>query len=159
MAITKTAILALAGLAFAHMDGNHEDVHSSNMLYSSIHAADNCDAAPPSTSTSVTGPLTMVMNNTYHAPTRANVPGTVTSVVGLSMVANSLAVTSMADTSSTATTNPMTITSIRSVATGGISRPNISAIASQPVLGGGFVNGVSISLFIVSVGLTALLQM
>lgn len=158
----RAMILALAGVAFAHTDGRSGDVNSSSVLYSPIIAADNCGAITTSASdstTSIINPLTMVINTTHRAPTGSNATGTITSVVGLSMVANSVAVTSTADISSTAATEFVKITGIRAVGTGGISMPNASAIAGLPVLGDGVMNGVSIGLFIVSVGLTALLQM
>lgn len=150
MAMKRATILALAGVAFAHTDGSRGDVNISSVLYSPIPAADNCDTVTTSTSDStagVTGPLTMVINTTYRAPTSSNATGTVTSVVGLSMVANSLAGTSTADISPMVVTDSVTTTSIRGVGTGGISMPNISAIASLPVLGAGVMNGVSVSVY------------
>lgn len=150
MAMKRATILVLASVGFAHADGRNGDANSSSMLYSPILAADNCDTVATSTFDSTTGvknPLTMVINTTYRAPTGSNATATITSVVGLSMVANSVAVTSTADISSMAVSDYVTITSIRGVGTGGISMPNSSAIAGLPVLGDGAMNGVSVSVY------------
>ncbi|KAI0452781.1 hypothetical protein F5B21DRAFT_482310 [Xylaria acuta] len=176
MAMKRVAILALAGAAFAQMDTNSSSVPDSTAL-----AAYNTNSGP---AISVTNPLTTTTDAasgvpasySTNSPHGSTTPGdnysseSITAVVGSSVTASSpvapiVTVTDTIGVSSQPKTNT-TNTHVGSMGAGGRNTPKPSASASasatttsKPVSDDGVVNGISISLFLVSLTLTALLQM
>ncbi|KAI3328885.1 hypothetical protein HD806DRAFT_481000 [Xylariaceae sp. AK1471] len=182
MAIKRVAILALAGVAFAQMDSMSGDMNSSSSMVAvdTSPAADNSAVATTATSGPMGSPMDSPIGVTIPPVTTTDtisaVPTSITDNMDYSSISadNSTSDTmAMADPSVTPSSSVMTeVTNMSSMTetgsmttmdgmlmgTGGMTMPNTTA-TGQPISGNGVVNGVSIGLFLVSVALTALLQM
>ncbi|KAI1178743.1 hypothetical protein F4777DRAFT_575686 [Nemania sp. FL0916] len=167
MAKNFAILLALVGAALAHMHGMGKDTNSSSVLSHTTSVAENREVVvtvtPQSTITVTTTLATSNKtalrkpNSSHHnlldgsSPPFHNHSGQAVTAVatGTAAMAPFLHFP----------TGSMTIMNVGSMGTGGMSMPNATAAASQPIVGNGVVNSVSVGLFLVSVGLTALLQM
>ncbi|GAW15995.1 hypothetical protein ANO14919_054170 [Xylariales sp. No.14919] len=172
MATKRAVILALGGTAFAQMSG---DMSGSSVPNSIASGDESSNVIVPTTSSSLVGITDPPAITTDTAATSSNASDTtgsstsaenssaetITPIVHSSTAASSLHVTGTTDRSTVTETAPVTTTRMEGMGTGA-SMPNTNpsrSVTGRPVSGNAVVNGVSIGIFVVSVALTALLQM
>ncbi|KAK9425082.1 hypothetical protein SUNI508_03222 [Seiridium unicorne] len=172
MAFKRLAILTLAGLALAQMDGmggSGSDMESSMPISSSSAAASPVAtelAQSTTTSTPYINSSALIITNSSLSPTGGDYSSTTTTEAEstASLPVDPMSTTSsnmpgMSDPMMTATdltTMSTSVTSMdMSMGTGGTSHGNASATGTVPISGGG-ISGASIGLFVASTLLGAL---
>ncbi|TRX97671.1 hypothetical protein FHL15_001426 [Xylaria flabelliformis] len=167
MAVIRFAFLAWAGAAFAQMDMNSSGIpdFTTPAAYST-YAASSITVTNPLTITDVaSSSMPTIVNSSYDWATPANNSSSesITAVVGSSATTSSpvITVTNVIAVSSQTRTNSTMSTHAGGMGAGGRStpKPSISATTTgKPFPDNAVVNGISIGLLVVSVALTALLQ-
>jgi hypothetical protein len=168
MAIKGVVILALAGVAFAQMNGMSGGMNnsSSTMVINTTPAADSSVVAttatsdpmdspidspigvtmPPMTTTDVASAAPTSMADGNYSSMPADNPTSDTVMVDPSMTLSTSVMTDMTDMTSMTETGSMTTIDGMPMGTGGMIMPNATATTTgKPVSGNGVVNGVSVS--------------
>ncbi|KAI1333392.1 hypothetical protein F5Y16DRAFT_12636 [Xylariaceae sp. FL0255] len=152
MAMKRVAILALAASVFAQMDMGSSDSMTTDSAASTTDLMATSTDAASVTSAVATSSTTSGMDYSY------SIPPYNASTKAMTITSSSATVTGMLSMTTTSSSSQMDMGGGTPMGTGSMIMPNATATTS-PIPGRGVVNGVSTGLLLVSIVMTALLQL